>query len=408
MLLIIVIRNIFLLIRAIRPGALPRVMNPAYQKIVIIFFTHAAQVGGKPTTYLICAFAHRVAAHAAARLKAFLPFHGIARRLVRQRSVNRSLVEVSGNFLDVPIVQAEARHLRRGTEGMRVFQPDGNPFGPDFHANFLQVRAHFLPAHHQVLGGHLKMVQPHGGLAGCHAQRVGLRVIVARRFIVRGVVAQVAIALGIAQVLVVLRLQLLNLLLVGHQFFRLRVVTLEAMAANAAFPLEKLLAGAQLRPMIHHHVRGVALLATGLDVGLVVQRPRPVLVFPMAHLHAIHLHPVAVVAGRATKFFRVVNSQQFRVRMAGECRGHVIFLAAHRIARQEHGLANPRVARFAAVHHATIRIVNLPDCDIGVLRLLPETSQLIGAQAVQMITDISLEFFCRVALRLEEIAFLLL
>src|SRR5579863_651790 len=102
------------------------------------------------------------------------------------------------------------------------------------------------------------------------------------------------------------------------------------MATDAAAPLEKILAGGEDRSMVHNHVTGVALLTAGLHVsaasechsgsvsrsgrdafhaGGVVERREPVLVLAVRLLHAVELHAVAVVAGRAAELVGVVNLQ---------------------------------------------------------------------------------------------------
>ena len=68
--------------RAVRARALARIVNPAYEVIVIVFFADAAQVRGKGAADHVRAFADGVAGQAAARFKQNLAVRGVAGRLL--------------------------------------------------------------------------------------------------------------------------------------------------------------------------------------------------------------------------------------------------------------------------------------------------------------------------------------
>ena len=87
-----------------------------------------------------------------------------------------------------------------------------------------------------------------------------------------------------------------------------------AMAAHAAAQAENLAAGVERAGHLGDDFLGVALLAAGFDVLLVVQRPEPVFVVAVRLLDAGKRHAVAAVAGRAAELFGVVDLEQFLVR----------------------------------------------------------------------------------------------
>ena len=86
------------------------------------------------------------------------------------------------------------------------------------------------------------------------------------------------------------------------------------------------------------------------------------LLYPCAFSTLAERRAVASMARRAAELFRIVDLQQFFVRMAGEYR-----LAAHRRLGDGHRLARSQVARFAAVHQVHILHVNLPYADIELI-----------------------------------------
>ena len=100
------------------------------------------------------------------------------------------------------------------------------------------------------------------------------------------------------------------------------VVAFIAVAAHAAALAEEIFAFVDDFPLDiaagQHHVGGVAVLASGFDVGFREQRPQPVLVVAVGLLHAGGGAAVALVAGGASKFFGIVKLQQLRLRMADE------------------------------------------------------------------------------------------
>ena len=80
-LLVVVRRQVALLNRTIRRRALARVVYPAHQVVVVHLLAHAAQVRSEPSPHRVRAFADRVTAHAAARLKALLALDRVSGRL---------------------------------------------------------------------------------------------------------------------------------------------------------------------------------------------------------------------------------------------------------------------------------------------------------------------------------------
>ena len=76
----------------------------------------------------------------------------------------------------------------------------------------------------------------------------------------------------------------------------------------------------QDRRVLGDHVRGVALLAAGVEIFRIIERPEPVLVAAVAFLDRIQRAAISAVARRAAKFFQRMKLHQVRIGMAGERR----------------------------------------------------------------------------------------
>src|SRR5690348_9927109 len=115
------------------------------------------------------------------------------------------------------------------------------------------------------------------------------------------------------------------------------------MAADAATPFVEFFPTAEYGRMRYNHVAGMALLASTLDIRHRVKRPQPVLIVPVRFLDARDVHSVAVVARSTAKFLRIMNLEELRFRVAGECRGKFVRLAPgtrHIGTRHHYRLAN--------------------------------------------------------------------
>ena len=77
--------DVLLLEGTVGSRALPGVVNPAHQVVVVGFLAFAAQVRGKRSTHHLLAFADGVARQAPARFKQFLAVFRIAGFLLGQR-----------------------------------------------------------------------------------------------------------------------------------------------------------------------------------------------------------------------------------------------------------------------------------------------------------------------------------
>ncbi len=104
----------------------------------------------------------------------------------------------------------------------------------------------------------------------------------------------------------------------ADELFILIVEAVEAMAADAALRSEELLALIQNRSMLGDHVSRMALLAAGLKIFSIVERPEPVLVAAVPSAHGIDRAAVAAMAGGASKFLEGMPFQQINIRMARE------------------------------------------------------------------------------------------
>src|SRR5271156_4598639 len=70
--------DIFLLVRTVGASALPRIVNPAHQVIVVRFFSHAREVRGEDSALHLVAFANRVAGQTSPRFKQFFAVRRVA------------------------------------------------------------------------------------------------------------------------------------------------------------------------------------------------------------------------------------------------------------------------------------------------------------------------------------------
>ena len=77
--------EIFFLVGAVGTRALARIVDPADQIIVILFFTDAAEICGKRAADRVCAFADGVAGQAAALVEQFFAVGCITGRLFFER-----------------------------------------------------------------------------------------------------------------------------------------------------------------------------------------------------------------------------------------------------------------------------------------------------------------------------------
>ena len=143
--------NIFFLVRAIRPRALARVVNPADEVVVVRLFADAREVRGEMPPCSLVAFADGMAGEAAARLKQFFAVRCIAGLLFGQRIGESGLPDVGRDRLNLMVVQAEVRHLRRGTEIRRLLQPHWNPILVELQPDVFQVRADLFQVLHQAV-----------------------------------------------------------------------------------------------------------------------------------------------------------------------------------------------------------------------------------------------------------------
>ena len=171
----------------------------------------------------------------------------------------------------------------------------------------------------QILGAPVELLQSAIDVADGNAQLVGLGVILPRRFVV-GSLSPIWMSRWMSRCASSrLLLKLHNLLLHGDQLFRLGIVVLEAVAAHAAATLEKFLAGTQhcgawstTMSMAWHCWQPAWTFCLG------VERPQPVLILPCALSTLSTCMPLPPWQGEQPIFLRVVDSQQFRVRVAGE------------------------------------------------------------------------------------------
>src|SRR5260370_28373218 len=112
--LIVRFRQIAFFKRTIGQRALARVVNPADQIVVVVFFTHTAEVRRKCSALLVIAFAHRMASHAAARLERLFTFDRVARLALRPITSHAGLPAERSDGFAIVLIQAGGGHLRAG------------------------------------------------------------------------------------------------------------------------------------------------------------------------------------------------------------------------------------------------------------------------------------------------------
>ena len=137
--------------------------------------------------------------------------------------------------------------------------------------------------------------------------------------------------------------------------------------------------------MIEHQILSVTLMATGLEILPVEQRPQPVLVATMALADTGGRPSVTVMAGGATELLRIVQGQQGGIGVADKC-----FLASHVGPGQHHRLPDAQVTGFTAVHQVYIGHMDLPDLQLEVAHLFPQPPDLRGGQTGEAVVEQSI------------------
>src|ERR1700680_1672749 len=277
--------QVALLIRAIRARPLTGIMHPANDVIVVFLFANAAQVCGKCAANKVRALAGGMARQTPARFEQNLAVRCVAGLLLLQRRPGEAgLPDKGGNGLNLGRAEAKLRHLGGRAELVRMADPIGNPFLAQLHADFLQVRPDLLDLLEEVMAAPLKLFCLAIELADCDGQVGGLGIVVIGRGIVRGLVAEFLKAGNVELVLLLVRRKLENLLTGADKLLVLVIETLETMTPNAALQTVELFALVEHGGMLGDHIRGMALLAAGVVVLRIVERPEPVFVASMASL----------------------------------------------------------------------------------------------------------------------------
>ena len=145
-----------------------------------------------------------------------------------------------------------------------------------------------------------------------------------------------------------------NALARADELFVLIVKAAEAMAADAALCAVQLFALIQNGRVLGDHVARVALLAAGLKILWIVERPEPVFVAAMPFLDGINGAAIAAMAGRASEFFERMPFDEIEIGMAGERRvlalGHAEVGLRERDLRWDIARIGAHVAGLAAIN----------------------------------------------------------
>src|SRR3989442_15348832 len=110
-----------------------------------------------------------------------------------------------------------------------------------------------------------------------------------------------------------------------------------------------------------------------------------VLVLSVGLFHAVELHAVAVVAWSTAELIRIMNPEQLGVGMA-----HKRALTTHVLCRDLNRLADAEMAGLPAVHHPSVRDVDLLDGDVHGPSLVHQTLDLLRRAAVQVLLKVGI------------------
>src|SRR5215510_5951057 len=180
------------------------------------------------------------------------------------------------------------------------------------------------------------------------------------------------------------------------------------MAAGITANLEQVFAAIQHIGALQNAIAVMTLIAPGLDVFFVVERPQPVLVPAVRFFYGSCAAPVAAVTRRAAKPIRIVCLKQFFIRMRDKRSRFCVFglvLASspsHFLARQLDGFTHSKVTRFTAVDdHAAY--IDLFDLKLEVLDFLLEPGDLISGQTTEMVLHVLVAFLLSGISRLSDL-----
>ena len=332
-------------------------MHPAHQVIVIFFFADAAEIGREGAADGVCAFADGVAGEAAARFEENLSVVGVSGRLLLERRTGeRILPDESGDGVDLVVGEFELRHFGGRPEFSGVPDPVRNPFLAEFLAGFFQIGADLFNFLQEIVAVNFERFALRVHAADFDGEVGGLRVVFVGGGVVRGGVAELLQARDFQFVVGFGFGELQDGLARVDELFVLIIEAMEAVAADAALLAVELLAFVQDGSVLGDHVRGVALLAAGVVIFGIVERPEPVRIAAVSAIHGVDGAAIAAVARRAAKFFERMPVDELEVGMAGErgviAFGHAEVGLGERELRRNVFRVGGDVAGLAAVHQA--------------------------------------------------------
>ena len=355
---VIVRAQVALLERAVRTRALARIVNPANEVIVIVLFADAAQIGGEGAAdQRSCLRRWSGRPGSRASLRASLPCaaspgacFGSAGPVSPDCQMNAAMAWISSGCRRNCGILVVGRNScvwpsQYGIHSLWIFMRTSFRSGPTFLiscSRSCELLVELLDLRVDVADG--------------HGQVGGLLVVTVGDVVAGGLVAEFVQARNVELVRVLVVVELQNLLASGDEQLVLIVEALELVAADAALFAVDLLGGVEHRRMLGDGIGGVALLAAGVVVLRIVERPEPVLVAAVRLFHGVERAAVAAVAGRAAEFFVRVELQQVGIGMAGE--GSVVALGQAQIGlgeRHDDGhdqRIGGHVAGLAAIHQA--------------------------------------------------------
>jgi hypothetical protein len=263
-----------------------------------------------------------------------------------------------------------------------------DPFLLQLGADFLEARTDLLDFAHQAARARVELFLLRVQRAGADPEIVGVREQLLRVGI--GGARVVGLGFGESDFALpfgLLLLDLADLLVDRRDLVGFAVEAFVAMARHAAAQAEDFAPGVQVVGHFGDHLPRVTLLAAGLNVLLVVQRPQPEFVVPVRLLHAGERRSVAAVAGRAAETFGVVNLEQFLIGMAGK---HLF--AAHACLGERNRLPRAEVAAFAAIHQVDVLDVDLADLDVELIERVLHRGQGGGAGVGDAIRQVLIAF----------------
>ena len=185
------------------------------------------------------------------------------------------------------------------------------------------------------------------------------------------------------------------------------------MTAHAAALVEKISTEIQRVSALRHAIFRMTLLAAGFGVLFLKQRPEPVLVTAMTLHFAGRRAAVAPMTTGTTKALRIVNLQQFFIRMTHKRPRQAVRLLAWTIRRQVRRLQIQRLTNTDMTNFTTIDDVSCINTDlmaqnrvVEIVHLPDQTIDLSRSQTDDVVLQIIVSLLRELGRLFQQLAFL--